>query len=285
MCQTDPEQAPATFLLLGPAGVRSSCGVRVLRGRRQNLLYALLALGAGAPIATDELLEAIWDDERPTEPAAALPSQVSRLRAFLGGSITCGVGTYALVADAVSVDVHRFEDLVRGSRQLVDSGAPTLARQRVAAALSMWRGAPFPELAGVGFVAAETARLEELRLEALVVRAQADLMLGRASLAAISLRTLTGAYPLREDLWAMLVRALYAGGRTSEALAAYRCARRRLLSELGLEPGPHLRGLEAAVLRHDPALAPFSHPFEAPARLAASPAPPAPATVQDGGGA
>jgi len=283
VCQTDTEQAPATFLLLGPAGVRSGPGVRVLRGRRQNLLYALLALGAGTPVPTDDLLDAIWDDWRPTEPAAALQSQVSRLRAFLGGSITCGVGTYALNVDAVSVDVHRFEDLVRGSRQLVDGGSPAVARQRVAAALSMWRGAPFPELAGVGFAVAETARLEELRLEALVVRAQADLMLGRASLAAISLRTLTGAYPLREDLWAMLVRALYAAGRTAEALAAYRCARRRLLSELGLEPGPSLRGLEAAVLRHDPALTGFSQPVAWQDQVPGSPGSPRPSPLQDQG--
>ena len=279
MCQTDAEQAPATFLLLGPAGVRSGPGVRVLRGRRQNLLFALLALGAGTPVATDDLLDAIWDDGRPTEPAAALQSQVSRLRAFLGGSITCGVGTYALNVEAVSVDVHRFEDLVCGSRQLVDGGSPTVARQRVAAALSLWRGAPFPELAGVGFAVAETARLEELRLEALVVRAQADLMLGRASLAAISLRSMTGAYPLREDLWAMLVRALYAAGRTADALAAYRCARRRLLSELGLEPGPYLRGLEAAVLRHDPALTPFSNPLTSQDQPSGLPRSPGPSSV------
>jgi DNA-binding SARP family transcriptional activator len=270
VCETDTVQTPATFLLLGPPGVRSGSGVRLLRGRRQNLLYAILALGAGTPIATDDLLDALWQDHPPSGPGGALQSQVSRLRAFLGGSIASGVGTYALATTAAQVDVHRFDDLVRVSRQLLDAGAPALARQRVGAALSLWRGTPFPELAGVEFAAAETARLDELRLEALVVRAQADLLLGRASLAAISLRSLTLAYPLREDLWAMLVRALYAAGRTAEALTAYRSARHRLLSELGLEPGPHLRELEIAVLRHDPALAPPGHPCAAHAQIFAA---------------
>ena len=44
--------------------------------------------------------------------------------------------------------------------------------------------------------------------------------------------------------------ALYRGGRHAEALAAYRdaCA---ALDEIGLQPGPELRQLEQAILRHD----------------------------------
>jgi DNA-binding SARP family transcriptional activator len=278
--ETTQAEGPPTYLLLGAAGVRSGADVRELRGRRQNVLFAMLALAAGTPVATGHLVETMWDDGLPTEPVGALQSQVSRLRVFLGGAVARGVGTYALTGAAANVDVHRFDALVRQSRQLLDGGAHALARQRVEQALSLWRGSPFPELAGLEFAAAETVRLDELRLEALVLRAQSDLMLGRTTCAVISLRALTAGYPLREDLWALLIRALYAGGRTAEALAAYRAARQTLVTELGLEPGPHLRGLEAAMLRHDPALAQPCHPCTAHAQLlGATPGPHQPLAV------
>lgn len=265
----------AKYLLLGPPGVLSGAEIRVLQGRRQNILYALLALHAGTPVDTGHLFEAMWDQGLPAEPMGALQSQVSRLRVFLGCPIAAGTATYELTAAATDVDVHRFDELVRESRQLFDGGAYALSRRLAEQALSLWRGSPFPNLAGVDFVAAETMRLDELRLEALVVRSSADMLLGRSAYAVISLRSLTAAYPLREDLWALLVRALYAGGRTGEALAAYRTARQTLASALGLEPGPLLRGLEAAVLRHDPDLAPHDHPCAAHALLlGATPRPP-----------
>jgi WD40 repeat protein/energy-coupling factor transporter ATP-binding protein EcfA2 len=48
--------------------------------------------------------------------------------------------------------------------------------------------------------------------------------------------------------------ALYRSGRQGDALAAYQSARRVLVDELGIEPGPELRRLEAAILDQDPDL-------------------------------
>ncbi|MGN6171305.1 MAG: BTAD domain-containing putative transcriptional regulator [Solirubrobacteraceae bacterium] len=45
--------------------------------------------------------------------------------------------------------------------------------------------------------------------------------------------------------------ALYRSGRHAEALAIYREAW-AALDEIGLQPGPELRALEQAILRHDP---------------------------------
>jgi DNA-binding SARP family transcriptional activator len=49
--------------------------------------------------------------------------------------------------------------------------------------------------------------------------------------------------------------ALYRCGRQAEALGVYDRARKHLVRELGVEPGPALRGRMDAILHHDPALA------------------------------
>lgn len=93
---------------------------------------------------------------------------------------------------------------------------------------------------------------------------------GLASAALAELAALVEGYPLRERLRVLLVKALYAVGRQADALAAYTRARRYLADEVGLEPGPELRAMEAAVLAQDSSLS------TAPTRFAA--APPVPVT-------
>src|SRR5439155_3284464 len=84
---------------------------------------------------------------------------------------------------------------------------------------------------------AAVRRLVELRLDADVVRLEAELALGLHRGAVGPLRSLAERHPLREDLWELLLLALYRSGRPGEALTAYRRARAALVRELGLEPG------------------------------------------------
>ena len=60
--------------------------------------------------------------------------------------------------------------------------------------------------------------------------------------------------PLRERPWELLLLALYRSGRQGDALRAYDQARRALIDQLGVEPGPALVRLERQVLDQDPTL-------------------------------
>ena len=104
------------------------------------------------------------------------------------------------------------------------------------------------------FAQAEVERLEELRLEATEERLAADLEHGQAGELVSELRALVAEHPLRERLRGRLMLALYRSGRQADALEMMRQGRRLLVDELGLEPGPELRRLEAMILAQDPEL-------------------------------
>ena len=67
-------------------------------------------------------------------------------------------------------------------------------------------------------------------------------------------QTLVSAAPLRERRWELLALAQYRAGRQGEALRTISGVRRRLIDELGIDPGPALGELERAILRQDPDL-------------------------------
>lgn len=123
-------------------------------------------------------------------------------------------------------------------------------------ALELWRGPAYAEFAEHPWARAQADRLEELRLLALHRRAEALLGSGRAADAVPELESLVAGHPLREDTWRLLGLALYQAGRQGDALAALRRARSTLLTELGVDPGPELRALEADILDQVPALSP-----------------------------
>ncbi|MGH2953912.1 MAG: BTAD domain-containing putative transcriptional regulator, partial [Solirubrobacterales bacterium] len=122
------------------------------------------------------------------------------------------------------------------------------------AALELWRGAPLADVADEPFARPEIRRLEELRLSAIELTIEAELEAGRHGEVIARLEALIAEHPLRESLHAKRMLALYRAGRQSEALEAYRRARETLIEEIGVEPGPELQQLQAAILEQDPRL-------------------------------
>ena len=159
---------------------------------------------------------------------------------------------YVLVVDPERIDAKRFERLI-GEAQRVLGVDPEAARGLYERALGLWRGAPLAELSQFDFARREAERLEELHAVAVEGVVEARLALGEHERVIGQITALVAAEPLRERPRRLLMLALYRSGRHAEALAAYRdaCA---ALDEIGLQPGPELRALEQAILRHDPSL-------------------------------
>ncbi len=240
-----------------------------VRGAKQRTVLALLALHRGEPVSADRLIDALWGDGQVANPVNALQAQIGQLRRTLGATaiLTSDAG-YALDLGPDDVDAARFEQLVAKGRRLLEEGEMALASTVLGEALRLRRGEPLTEFAYVGFADAERAHLAELTLVAIETRAEADLALGRHGELVGELEALCREHPLRERLWELLMLALYRAGRQAEALRAYTEARNRLVDELGIDPGPALRELEARILAQDPSLA-----AAGPAGLAAVPAP------------
>jgi hypothetical protein len=121
----------------------------------------------------------------------------------------------------------------------------------IESALGLWRGPALAEFTFERFAEPEIRRLEELRVVALEERIEADLELGRHGDVVGELEALVREHPLRETFRRQLMLALYRSGRQAEALDAYQDARARFVDELGIEPGPELKRLQAEILRHE----------------------------------
>ncbi len=160
-------------------------------------------------------------------------------------------GGYRLRLEEGELDVHRFEQLVERARAADDSCAEArLLRE----ALALWRGPALADLRDAPFAEREASRLEELRLTTLERRIAADLNCGEDLGLTGELESLIADEPYRERLHGQLMLALYRAGRQAEALEAYGRARRLLVDELGMEPGPALQELERRILRQDASL-------------------------------
>ncbi len=240
------------FRILGPlTAVDDGRAVELPRRKHRALLAALL-LRAGETVSGDRLIEDLWGESPPRTARDALQNYVSLLRKSLGSDVlVTREGGYLLDVSPDQVDAARFERLAAEAREI---DTPDGRAEKLREALELWRGPALADLTYEPFAAVEIARLEELRLAATQDLIDAELELGRHADLVPELETLIEEHPFDERLRGQLMLALYRAGRQAEALDAYQAARRALDEELGLEPGPPLRELEQAILRHDASL-------------------------------
>jgi len=238
--------------VLGEVSLEAPDGSKVpLPGARQPALVAALVARRGQVVSPDRLATLVWGDEGPVNPGAALHSAVFKLRerlALAGGHdvlVTRG-GGYLLDVGADDVDASVFARDVESARCL----PPAEAAEVLGSALSLWRGDAYGRAADSDVAHLDAIRLDELRRTATEEYAAALVNSGRPAEVVALLRPFVAAHPLRDAGRRELIRALHAVGRTAEALDHFQQHRRHLAEELGLEPSPALRELQAELLRH-----------------------------------
>ncbi len=239
---------------LGSFAAEDREGPVPLGGPRQRGVLALLVAARGQVVSVDRLVEDLWRGEPPGRARTSLQAYVSNLRRLLEPGraprtparlLVSAPPGYALRLPPEAVDAWRFEVLLDQARALVD---PRAAHALLDAALALWQGPAFAEFADEPWAAAEIARLDELRVVARELRIAAGLRLGHPSAVVPEAEGLTRDEPLREEGWRMLALALWGSGRRAYSLAVLRRAAATFAEELGLDPGPDLVELEAAIL-------------------------------------
>jgi YVTN family beta-propeller protein len=247
------------YRILGPLEVTADGRAVEIGGPKLRALLVLLLLRADEAVPRDALVYELWGQQPPDGAQHTLDVYVSRLRKALntvadGPVVVTRPGAYRLRLASGRLDMQVFERLVAEGRSALAGNRPDQAAAQLRAALRLWRGQAFADLADGPGLHAEATRLEELRLCAVEERIEADLALGHHEDVAGELQALVLVHPLRERLHEQLMIALYRGGRQAEALAAYQAARRTLADELGLEPGRALQHVERAILQQDTSL-------------------------------
>lgn len=247
------------FRILGPVQIHDErTRLRVVpTGAKQRALLGALVVKAGQAVSADRLVDELWGEHPPANASNALQAHVARLRRLLPVPAP-GAGEphqewlqtrplgYALRLGRTGTDAQHFQRLAAQGRRLA-AADPAGAVGVLRTALALWRG---PALEGSGhgtLCSAEASLLEESRLAALETLYDACLRAGLSGEITGELEGLVTVHPLRERFYELLMTALYRCGRQAEALRTYDRARRRLVHDLGVGPGPALRGWKEAV--------------------------------------
>lgn len=220
-------------------------GQEVTAPRLRGLL-ALLAQELGAGCSVQRLVEGLWREEQPENPAKAVRVLISRVRTQLGTDLIASTPTgYKLALEEHEVDATAIQQKAAAAAKAARTGDHEEALAQAEAGLALWNGA------GAG----EENPVEELRKSRIPTwraltraRALALARLGRHAEALDPLKEQFGNRPKDEELLAELLRAEAATTGPAEALSRYDKYRRELRDELGTDPGPALKAAHQELL-------------------------------------
>ncbi|MFG1939851.1 BTAD domain-containing putative transcriptional regulator [Micromonospora tulbaghiae] len=217
---------------------------------RRRALFAMLAANANRPVTRAELIRALWGESAPSTAAGNIYTYVSGLRRSLGpagGMLRSGRAGYTLRLEPGALDADRFEALCEAAVEPAAAGRPGQAVALLDEALALWQGEAYANVTGL-FADLDRHRLTELRIAAAERRARLVLTGGGDDALIADLTALVRDHPLHEPFHELLMCALHRAGRGTEALDVFHAARRVLVDELGVGPGPALRELQSRIL-------------------------------------
>ncbi|GHE98799.1 hypothetical protein GCM10018785_73400 [Streptomyces longispororuber] len=245
------------FNTLGPMEVLHNGQYFTPTAPKARNTLALLLSRVNEVVEIPALIDELWSDNPPRSAVTTTQTYIYQLRKMLGRAlgpeaarpvlVTRAPG-YRLQIDEELIDARIFERLAREGKRLLVAGRPEEASHRLQQALDLWRGPALSDVTTGRVLEAHVVQLEEMQLDALQLRIQADMELGRHRELLPELRSLVAAHPLNEWLHAQLITCLKHCGRRGEALQAYQALRRVLDEELGLQPSLPLQRLQQYVL-------------------------------------
>ncbi|HEY4019251.1 MAG TPA: BTAD domain-containing putative transcriptional regulator [Pseudonocardiaceae bacterium] len=256
VAQPRPPEGQLRLAVLGP--LRAWRGDRLvdLGPVRQQAMLAALVLRPDTTVSQQELLADVWGFDPPGTGGKVVPVYLYRLRKCLqdndsgpASMLDRDRGGYRFAGGSAWVDVAALEEIVAEA----DGLAPAEAVRGYERALELFQGEPLAGLPGP-FAAGERLRLTERKLALSLRKLGWQLRLGRCTAAIGELSALSQAQPHSEPIAALLMRALCRAGRRADALAVFTGLRRRLVEDLGMEPGEELRRVQQAVLNSDDAV-------------------------------
>ncbi|MFJ5834625.1 AfsR/SARP family transcriptional regulator [Streptomyces sp. NPDC093089] len=244
--------------LLGPVRARRGGASLLLGPARRQAVLAALVLRAPDFVTYQQLLDDVWGAAPPGTGHRVLPSYVYALRKALDEpgaegeqSVIRGQhGGYRLMPGRARTDTAELARVAGSAQRAKSAGDLDAALDHGSRALDLFRGEPLPGLPGP-LAVAERQRLVLQRRALLQDRAECLVLLGDYPAALDTLLSTPLSQPHDEPLAALRMRALYGSDRQAEALSVYSETRRRLIDELGVEPGEELRRVHQAVLRRD----------------------------------
>jgi SARP family transcriptional regulator, regulator of embCAB operon len=245
------------FSLLGTLEVLEDDRSLTPTAAKPRQVLALLTVNASAMVSAEQLIDELWPDGPPTRAKTTVQTYVYQLRKLLGRSFVSSRGKevlvtrpagYVLAVPREHVDIFRFQRLVEDGRNALRRGDPSRASDLLREALGLWRGPVLADVCRGPNLEGHTAFLEELRMEALSLRIEADLETRRHREIVGELRLLVTMHRLHEWLYVRLMQALHRSGRRGEALEVYQQLRRLLEEELGLEPSSDAKQLQHQIL-------------------------------------
>jgi SARP family transcriptional regulator, regulator of embCAB operon len=247
------------FGLLGPLEMSVDGALVPLGTPKQRAVLAMLLMNRNSPVGVDRLITALWEDSPPSGARASIHSYVSNLRKLLTGVgidprvvLAAAPPGYRLSIPDNACDIGRFIAEKTAGVHAAAAARFEQAGKHLTAALAEWRGPVLEDLRDFQFVDNYATSLVEEKILVHTAKAEAEIACGRAFAVISELEALIAEHPYREPLWAQLITAYYLTDRQSDALAAYRRVKQTLAEDLGIDPGPNLRGLNERILRQEP---------------------------------
>lgn len=261
------------FGVLGGLSVEDSDGRHLPTAPKQRQLLGLLLLHAGEAIPVHTCLTEIWGGYPPPSAATTLQTYVMHLRRLLARMPSVGNRAaaherlrttrqgYLISVRPHELDLLRFEQLVERAARAGDNDTDVV--RLLGSALALWDRPVLADVRVGPVLQSAVTHWERRRLEVHEVFLDARLRLGQYRDVLAELAVLVRHHPTHEALHVRYMTALHQTGRVGDALDVAARLTRRLVHDLGVQPGPAVMRTQSAI-RRGTGLAVPAHPSTSP---------------------